>query len=147
MVVKVSELDMRPGDPDRLTPYVRDLLVRQAELQAAIQQRRANFAARNPHYQRMKAAHAAYRTFMAEAERLKRLRENSAGQQRVQAAEDLRRMKNRQTDIQNEYETARRLYDAWKAANPADREPALLSLQEDLEAVRNALAGRGPSSS
>ena len=146
MVVRTQDLDLHRGDPARLPPELRDLLVRHARLESAVRARKVAAASGSPHFEAYRDARKAYKAFIARSRELTARRDTATGAERIRYGDQLHRMKGEGAELARTYENTKRAYEAWKAEQ-GDADPELISLQNELETVRSELTRFLPSES
>jgi hypothetical protein len=142
LLVRTRDLVIRDGDLALLPPDVRSLLAEHGRASSRLRQARRRAAERNPHAAGYKEATAAYKAFASKVKRLTAARDKAEGDERTRYADELQKLKNEAPALRDAYETSKREYEEWKAANGGsiDNDPEVAAQQRQVDKIAQQLA-------
>jgi len=123
VVIRATDIRIRPGAIDRTSARERELNVRLADIEASITAREseleAAFEARNPHADEFHDIRARYAEFWKGIEERQAAHEKATGGERMRLANELRQLKVDDVRFRREFEAVRTRYQEWKQRNQA----------------------------
>lgn len=121
LVIKLSNLQLRPGGLATANPEEVDLRVARGKLLARMDTRRAEIHAarksRNPHAPEYERQKKKYNDFWDRVKDLQARRDKATGASHVKYADELRQMKGQDVELANKYNAIKEKYKAWMDAN------------------------------
>ena len=144
-MLRMHELDIRPGALSASNPRERELRVRHAQLSVAIDHIRNpvkhELSPDNPHSKEYDAARRDYVEYGTEVRELQARHDAAAGDERVEVGDRLRQLIGTGVELREAYDGAKRKYQEWETDHVIDggSRPSLQALEEQFAAVRREL--------
>jgi len=149
IAIRVTELALHKGALSSVGRTRRKLLVRQATLEARIEDVRRKLKSGlrkdNPFVKQYSTSRDAFAAYSDRVRELRRRFEASTGADRDKLSDELRALKPPGIRMKHEYEAAKKKYDIWNSQNPVDtaRNPELLRLEAELALLKRAVGQSG----
>lgn len=153
IVVRLEDLDIRPGACADASDDEKALRIQRAELLATLQQLKrpssSSLRRENPYVDEYSKSRKAYREYWTKVNALKEKWDNSAGEEHMQYGEELRKLKGLDIRLGMQLEQAKEKYDQWNQEHPAKttQDGKIAAINAELTEVRKALKSfEGPRS-
>ena len=149
LVIKLSNLQLRPGGLKTARTDEVDLRVKRAKLLAKMEIRKKEVyderKSRNPHYLKYQKAKQAHRDFWEKVQKLQTQRDSATGAKHVEYSDKLRMMKGEDIRLAQKYEAAKRKYKDWMDKNKGSNgeelnDPGMINLMEQLADIEQDLS-------
>ncbi|MFC1496848.1 hypothetical protein ACFLS1_00055 [Verrucomicrobiota bacterium] len=140
--IRAENLDLRSGSLDTANPEEKKLRSDQskvaAQLRTLLKEQQAFIKSNNPYAEEYETSKKTYNEFWKKTEILQKKRDSSTGAERIEIADELRRMKGKNIKLVDDFKSAKKKYSDWNAKKLTDN-PKFASLKSELSKIQSEL--------